>query len=59
VPAAATRLEAENPGLDLTLAEAEPPEALRMLRAGYADVALVFRHYQDGVAAGPPGECYD
>ncbi|MGP8001114.1 MAG: LysR family transcriptional regulator [Streptosporangiaceae bacterium] len=54
VPAAAIRLEAETPGLDLSLAEAEPPEALHMLRAGYADVALVFRHYQDGVAAGPP-----
>ena len=34
VPAAAARLEAESPGLDLMLAEAEPPEALRMLRAG-------------------------
>ena len=56
VPMAAARLEAENPGLDLTLAEAEPPEALRMLRAGYVDVALVFRHYQDGVTASPPGD---
>ncbi|MBV9379207.1 MAG: hypothetical protein JO242_00865, partial [Streptosporangiaceae bacterium] len=30
--------------VDLRLTEAEPPEALRMLRAGYVDVALVFRH---------------
>ncbi len=59
VPMAAARLEAENPGLDLTLAEAEPPEALRMLRAGYVDVALVFRHYQDGVTASPPGDADD
>jgi DNA-binding transcriptional LysR family regulator len=59
VPGAATRLEAENPGLDLSLAEAEPPEALHMLRAGYVDVALVFRHYQDGAAAGPPGDPED
>jgi DNA-binding transcriptional LysR family regulator len=59
VPAAATRLEAENPGLDLSLAEAEPPEALHMLRAGYVDVALVFRHYQDGAAAGPAGDPED
>ena len=59
VPAAATRLEAENPGLDLSLAEAEPPEALHMLRAGYVDVALVFRHYQDGAAAGPPTDPAD
>jgi DNA-binding transcriptional LysR family regulator len=59
VPAAAARLEAEHPGMDLTLAEAEPPEALRMLRAGYVDVALVFRHTQDGVAAVPATEADD
>ena len=40
------RLEAEGPAMDLMLTEAEPPEALRMLRAGYVDVALVFQHYQ-------------
>ena len=44
------------PAVDLTLAEAEPPEALRMLRAGYVDVALVFRHYQDGVTVSPTGD---
>ncbi len=47
VPAAAARLRSENPGVDLTLAEAEPPDALRMLRAGYVDVALVFLHEPD------------
>jgi DNA-binding transcriptional LysR family regulator len=55
VPAAAATLEAESPGMDLMLAEAEPPEALRMLRAGYVDVALVFRHYQEGADPEPPG----
>jgi DNA-binding transcriptional LysR family regulator len=55
VPAAAARLEAESPGMDLMLAEAEPPEALRMLRAGYVDVALVFRHYQQDADPSPPG----
>jgi DNA-binding transcriptional LysR family regulator len=55
VPAAAARLEAENPGVDLMLAEAEPPEALRMLRAGYVDVALVFRHYQEDADSRAPG----
>ncbi len=55
VPAAAARLETENPGVDLTLAEAEPPEALRMLRAGYVDVALVFRHYQQDADPQAPG----
>src|ERR1700722_13052764 len=54
VPAAAAWLEAETPGLDLRLTEAEPPEALRMLRAGYVDVALVFQHYQEGRDAAPP-----
>jgi DNA-binding transcriptional LysR family regulator len=44
VPAAAAMLRAEQPSMDLRLTEAEPPEALRMLRAGYVDVALVFRH---------------
>ncbi len=47
VPVAAARLRCDNPGVDLTLSEAEPPEALRMLRAGYVDVALVFRHEPD------------
>jgi DNA-binding transcriptional LysR family regulator len=55
VPAAAACLEAESPGMDLMLTEAEPPEALRMLRAGYVDVALVFRHYQEAADDGPPG----
>lgn len=44
VPAAAARLQADHPGLEIKLTEAEPPDALRMLRAGYIDVALVFRH---------------
>ena len=37
-------LRERHPGVDLRLTEAEPPEALRMLRAGYVDVALIFRH---------------
>ena len=68
VPAAAAMLRAGHPGMDLRLTEAEPPEALRMLRAGYVDVALVFRHalgpaeedpgpgLVSGVAAGPEEE---
>jgi DNA-binding transcriptional LysR family regulator len=46
VPAAAAMLRAAYPGMDVRLTEAEPPEALRMLRAGYVDVALVFRYAQ-------------
>jgi len=44
VPAAAAILRQRHPGVDLRLTEAEPPEALHMLRAGYVDVALIFRH---------------
>ena len=44
VPAAAAMLRERHPSVDLRLTEAEPPEAVRMLRAGYVDVALVFRH---------------
>jgi DNA-binding transcriptional LysR family regulator len=47
VPAAAARLREQQPSVDLRLTEAEPPEALRMLRAGYVDVALVFRYAPD------------
>jgi DNA-binding transcriptional LysR family regulator len=63
VPAAAAMLREHQPGVDLRLTEAEPPEALRMLRAGYVDVALVFRYSpdppdadgQEGAGAGPGG----
>ena len=44
VPAAAAILHERHPSVDLRLTEAEPQEAVRMLRAGYVDVALVFRH---------------
>jgi DNA-binding transcriptional LysR family regulator len=54
VPAAAARLAAETPGMEFMLTEAEPPEALRMLRAGYVDVAIVFRHYQRDLDPAPP-----
>ncbi|MGH3159561.1 MAG: LysR family transcriptional regulator [Streptosporangiaceae bacterium] len=53
VPQAAARLHASHPGIDLMLTEAEPPEALRMLRAGYVDVAVIFRHEK---AESTPGE---
>jgi len=68
VPAAAALLREHQPSVDLRLTEAEPPEALRMLRAGYVDVALVFRYSaqapevtedqegaRDQAAAGAPG----
>nr|BFE86901.1 hypothetical protein GCM10020093_095020 [Planobispora longispora] len=43
-PEAAALLTREHPALELGLTETEPPEALRMLRAGYVDVAVIFRY---------------
>ena len=48
VPAAAAWLRAEHPGVELLMTEAEPQTALRLLRGGRADVALVFRYLRDG-----------
>jgi DNA-binding transcriptional LysR family regulator len=55
VPAAAAMLRGRQPSVDLRLTEAEPPEALRMLRAGYVDVALVFRYFPDDPGPDGPG----
>ena len=59
VPAAAAWLLGEKSDTDLMLTEAEPGEALRLLRAGLADVALIFRYQQvstcDDSPAGPVG----
>jgi DNA-binding transcriptional LysR family regulator len=51
VPAAAAALAASHPGLELNLTDTHPPEALRLLRAGKVDVAVVFRY-----AESPPEE---
>jgi DNA-binding transcriptional LysR family regulator len=47
VPAAAAMLRGHQPSVDLRLTEAEPPEALSMLRSGFVDVAVVFRYSPD------------
>ena len=54
--AAGSALRAERTGADISLAQAEPAEALRMLRVGEVDVALVFRYLQgsDVPGVGPP-----
>jgi DNA-binding transcriptional LysR family regulator len=44
VPAALAALTKRYPGLEVTLAEAEPPESLELLRAGECDVALAFEY---------------
>jgi DNA-binding transcriptional LysR family regulator len=58
VPTAAARLAADRPGIELRLTEAEPPEAIRMLRAGYVDVAVIFSYGEadpesDGIRVRP------
>lgn len=50
VPAAVGALAAEHPGLSVSLVEAEPPEAVRLLRAGEVEVALVFAHAGEPVS---------
>jgi DNA-binding transcriptional LysR family regulator len=55
VPAAAALLRDRHPSVDLRLTEAEPPDAVRMLRAGYVDVALIFRHEPEGDAGDAGG----
>jgi len=54
VPAASARLRADHPGAELLLAEAEPQDAVRMLRAGRVDVALVFSYLQQGTGPQSP-----
>jgi DNA-binding transcriptional LysR family regulator len=53
VPAAAARLRAEHPGIELLLAETEPQGAVRMLKAGRVDLALVFSYRQQATAVSP------
>src|SRR5919199_6458029 len=44
VPAAAEILRREHPGLQMSLTDTHPPEALQMLRSGHVDLALIFRY---------------
>jgi molybdate transport repressor ModE-like protein len=44
VPRAVTALASRHPGLQVTLTDMHPPEALQLLREGRIDVALIFRY---------------
>ncbi len=44
VPAAAAAFDAAHPEVDLRFREAEPPEAVDLLRRGEVEVALIFSH---------------
>jgi DNA-binding transcriptional LysR family regulator len=43
LPRAVAALAAKHPGVQVTLTDMHPPEALELLRAGTIDVALIFR----------------
>lgn len=51
-PAALTVLRERHPGVEVHLMEAEPPQARELLRAGTADVAVVFGYAGDAEPAG-------
>jgi DNA-binding transcriptional LysR family regulator len=53
MPPAIAALSREYPGLEISLTDTHPPEALELLRAGQVDVALVFRY--DEMAPEPDG----
>ena len=44
VPRAVAALAAKHPGLQISLVDTHPPEALELLRTGKIDVAIVFRY---------------
>jgi DNA-binding transcriptional LysR family regulator len=44
VPAAVAALAGKHPGLEVSLTDMHPPEALELLRTGKIDVAIVFRY---------------
>ncbi|GAA0960365.1 LysR family transcriptional regulator [Frigoribacterium faeni] len=54
VPDVLSRLRRRHPGLQVAYVEAEPPEALALLRDGTADVALTFTHPGAGLAERVP-----
>lgn len=51
VPPALASFARAHPGVEVTLVEAEPPEATRLLRTGEADVAIAFRHAEPETGA--------
>ena len=44
VPAAVAALAGRHPGLEVSLTDTHPPEAIELLRAGKVEVAIIFRY---------------
>jgi DNA-binding transcriptional LysR family regulator len=55
VPAALARFEAAHPGVEIILEQVEEPEALRRLRSGDLDLAVVWREWRAEPAPGGDG----
>ncbi|WP_433826817.1 LysR family transcriptional regulator [Actinoplanes sp. CA-015351] len=55
VPVAAASFATAFPGVDLRFTEAEPPEAVRLLRSGEVEAAVVFEHLSESPGSGAPG----
>ncbi|HEX6026724.1 MAG TPA: LysR family transcriptional regulator, partial [Solirubrobacter sp.] len=53
VPRAVAALAAKHPGLQISLTDAHPTDALNLLRTGKVDVAIIFRY--DETEPEPPG----
>jgi DNA-binding transcriptional LysR family regulator len=53
VPRAVAALAASHPGLEISLTDTHPPDALELLRTGRIDVAIIFRY--DETEAEPAG----
>jgi DNA-binding transcriptional LysR family regulator len=53
VPRAVAALAGAHPGLQISLTDTHPPEALELLRSGRIEVAIIFRY--DESEAEPPG----
>jgi DNA-binding transcriptional LysR family regulator len=43
VPTAVATLAARHPGLQISLTDTHPPEAIELLRTGKVEVAIIFR----------------
>ncbi|MEU1542682.1 LysR family transcriptional regulator [Actinacidiphila glaucinigra] len=57
VPTALAAMRAAHPDVRITPAEAQPPRAVRMLRAGECELALVYRYADD--AGGEDGAAWE
>src|ERR687898_2206170 len=53
VPQAVAALAGRHPGLQISLTDTHPPEAIELLRAGKVEVAIIFRY--DETEPEPPG----